>query len=46
MKESQINELTFHELEDINGGSLAIAAGICFILGFATGCVILYYANK
>lgn len=43
MKMHDLKEMTISEIENIDGGSLLIAIGVCYALGFATGAAILLY---
>jgi hypothetical protein len=46
MENIQLEELTLHELEYIEGGSLLTVICISYLAGFATGALILYFSNK
>lgn len=45
-KKMHLVELNSNELEESVGGCLALAIAACFLAGYATGCAILYIANK
>jgi lactobin A/cerein 7B family class IIb bacteriocin len=45
MKTLNLQEMTVAEMESVEGGSLALAIGICFLAGFLTGVAIVYFAD-